>query len=185
MSRLTALLGMLVMAVAVLLATWPIVLPQAKGFLEAALLPFKIAELVAEPVDATLTMPVEGARVRDISDTWGEARGSARTHEGQDIFAARGTPVHPVTRGYVMRVGNNELGGNVVFVLGAGGQGYYYAHLETHGPEALMGTLVTEESVIGYVGSTGNASGTPPHLHLGVYTREGPVNPLPLLVDAP
>lgn len=183
MSRITALLGVLVMAIAVLAATWPMVGPYMGGLIEKALLPLKIAELVAEPADDTLVVPLEGVRVRDIADTWEEPRGEERTHEGQDLFAPRGTPVNPVVRGYVMRVGDNRLGGNVVFVLGAGGRGYYYAHLDSYGPDATIGTLVTDESVIGYVGTTGNASGTPPHLHLGIYTREGTMNPLPLLID--
>lgn len=128
-------------------------------------------------------MPVDGVRVRDIADTWGSARSEGRRHEGQDIFAERGTPVRPSARGYVVRVGENRLGGNIVFVLGAGARGYYYAHLDAHGPDAVIGRLVSPESVIGYVGNTGNAERTSPHLHLGVYEDGQPRNPLPLLSD--
>lgn len=185
MSRLTVLLGVLVMSVALLAGMWPIVEPQAKTLLDQALLPYRIAQLVAEPADETLLMPVEGVRVRDVADTWGDPRGTDRGHEGQDIFADRGTIVRPVAEGYVMRVGHNRLGGSVLFILGAGGRGYYYAHLDGFGPDAVMGKRVTEESIVGYVGTSGNASGTPPHLHLGIYSRAGTIDPLPLLVDRP
>jgi peptidoglycan LD-endopeptidase LytH len=70
-------------------------------------------------------------------------------------------------------------------VLGAGGRVYYYAHLEAYAPGLAVGDPVTPATLLGYVGTSGNARGTPPHLHFGVYTLSGPVNPLPLLQDRP
>lgn len=128
-------------------------------------------------------MPVEGARARRVADTWHAPRSEERLHEGQDIFAPRGTPVYSATEGYVARAGENRLGGNVVYVVGAGGRGYYYAHLDSHAPGLAAGDHVTPETILGYVGTTGNAAGTPPHLHFGVYTPTGAINPLPLLTD--
>ena len=89
--------------------------------------------------------------------------------------------MYSATEGYVVRVGENALGGNTVFVLGAGGRSYYYAHLDAYAPELAVGDYVTPETVLGYVGTTGNAAGAPPHLHFGVYTPVGVIDPLPLL----
>lgn len=148
-----------------------------------AALPFHVARLYAREPDAELSMPVEGARVRGVSNTWHAERPGGRRHEGQDIFAKRGTPVRSATEGYVWRVGESPLGGKTVFVIGAGGRAYYYAHLDAHAEGLESGAYVTTDTVLGYVGTTGNAAGTPPHLHFGVYTPEGAVNPLSLLKD--
>ncbi len=75
------------------------------------------------------------------------------------------------------------MGGNAVFVIGAGGRTYYYAHLDAYAPELAVGDYVTPKTVLGYVGTSGNAAGTSPHLHFGMYTAEGAVDPLPLLGD--
>ena len=68
-------------------------------------------------------------------------------------------------------------------IAGAGGRYYYYAHLDSYARGLAIGDRVTTRTVLGYVGTTGNAAGTPPHLHFGVYTANGAINPLPLLVD--
>jgi len=154
----------------------------------AALLPQFFAAAPLER-DTELLMPVEGARVSEVADTWGAARGDGRFHEGQDIFAPEGTPVYSATSGYVYRIGTNPCGGNVVTVVGGGGVRYYYAHLAAFAEGLEEGQYVTPETLLGYVGTTGNAEATPPHLHLGMYT--GPYetcdweaeDPLPLLVD--
>lgn len=152
----------------------------ARGFS----LPFNIALLYAKEADRRIAVPVEGVRVKQIKDSWHAPRSGARLHEGQDIFAKQGTVVRSATEGYVVRMGENELGGNTIFVVGAGGRSYYYAHLDSYAPGLVVGDYVTPESVLGYVGTTGNAAGTPPHLHFGIYTQEGAIDPLPLLVDA-
>jgi murein DD-endopeptidase MepM/ murein hydrolase activator NlpD len=77
-------------------------------------------------------------------------------------------------------VGENPLGGRTITVVGPGGWRHYYAHLEKWaGWEE--GEWVEEGDVLGFVGTTGNAPPDAPHLHYGVYTREGPVNPYGLL----
>lgn len=151
--------------------------------LDRLTLPFKVARLYAKEPDRALVMPVEGVRVGGIGDSWHAPRSGERRHEGQDIFAERGTVIRSATEGYVARMGENSLGGNTVFITGAGGRTYYYAHLDAYVPALMTGDHVTPETVIGYVGTTGNAKGTPPHLHFGVYTAAGAVDPLPLLVD--
>jgi len=146
-------------------------------------LPFRLAGLAAQPPDAALLMPVAGGQVSRMADSWGAPRPGGRTHQGQDIFARKGTAVVSTTGGYVVRVGRTPIGGNTVVIAGAGGRRYYYAHLETVAPGMRVGKPVTPETVIGSVGNTGNAAHTPPHLHFAVYTRAGAVNPLPLLRD--
>jgi murein DD-endopeptidase MepM/ murein hydrolase activator NlpD len=144
-------------------------------------LPFKAALLYAKPPDTKLAVPVEGVHAGQIKNSWHAPRSGGRLHEGQDIFAPRGTAVRSATEGYVVRMGESPLGGNTVFVLGAGGRTYYYAHLDSYAPDAEIGAYVTPQTVLGYVGATGNATGTSPHLHFGVYTSSGAIDPLPLL----
>lgn len=144
--------------------------------------PFRLAKLLAEPPDTSISMPVAGVRVRRVADTWHAAR-VGHQHQGQDIFAKRGTPIFSATDGIVVRVGDAGIGGNAVSVLGAGGRVYYYAHLARFAEALQPGQSVTRDSILGYVGNTGNARTTPPHLHFGIYSAEGAINPLPLLAD--
>lgn len=136
--------------------------------------------LASMPVPGSVGVPVRGVSRERLSDTWQAARSGGRKHEGIDIFAARGTPVHSATEGIVMRVGTNRLGGQVVWVLGPGGQRHYYAHLDRFA-DVARGLRVRPGTVIGYVGTTGNAAGTPPHLHYGIYDAGGAINPYPVL----
>jgi peptidoglycan LD-endopeptidase LytH len=143
--------------------------------------------LPAEP-DETLLIPVEGVRVSEIADTWGAPRGGGRLHEGQDMFAAAGTAIYSATNGFVYRIDVTTLGGNVIWIAGAGGRRYYYAHLQDWG-DVQEGQYVDTNTVIGYVGNTGNAITTPPHLHFGIYSgfrqtcNRMVYDPLPLLVN--
>lgn len=87
------------------------------------------------------------------------------------------------TAGIVTKIGQDRLGGNVVLVLGPGGRSYYYAHLSHHAELLRTGDDVIPGDVLGYVGNTGNARGTPPHLHFGIYTSSGVIDPLPLVTE--
>ena len=144
-----------------------------------------VAGLYANSPDMSLSMPLKDAKKSQIANTWRAARGEGRSHEGQDIFAPRGTRILSATSGYVVKIGENTLGGHTVSVIGDGGRQYYYAHLDSYAPNLEVGDYVTRTTVLGYVGSTGNAVGTPPHLHFGVYTATGAIDPLPLLKDRP
>ena len=115
-----------------------------------------------------------------LTDTWGAARSQGRSHEGIDIFAARGTPIRATTQGIVRKVGENTLGGRVVVVVGPGGAGHYYAHLEDYA-DISPNDWVDAGDIIGYVGDSGNAKGMPPHVHYGIYISGSAVNPYPLL----
>lgn len=132
------------------------------------------------PAPESVSVPVRGVQFRQLRDTWHAARGAGRKHEGIDIFAPRGTPVHSATEGIVLRVGENRLGGRVVWVLGPGGQRHYYAHLDRFA-DVSAGVQVRAGTVLGYVGTSGNAAGTPPHLHYGIYEAGGAINPYTLL----
>jgi murein DD-endopeptidase MepM/ murein hydrolase activator NlpD len=143
--------------------------------------PFRIARLIAQPADKVLLVPVEGVGAHRIANTWHALRGSGRKHQGLDIFARRGTPVLAAADGVVVRIGENHLGGRTVSVLGRGGRTYYYAHLQEYAARMKVGDEVARGTVIGFVGNSGNARTTPPHLHFGVYTPAGAINPLPLL----
>ena len=144
-----------------------------------------MAQLYTKEPDRKLAMPVKDVSKDQVANTWHAPRGTDRLHEGQDIFAPRGTPVLSATEGYIVKIGENTLGGLTVSVVGAGGRVYYYAHLDSYAPRMEEGDYVTTKSVLGYVGTTGNAANTPPHLHFGVYATGGAVNPLPLLGDRP
>lgn len=140
-----------------------------------------LAELVAADAPQSLPLPVKGVSMKAVRDTFGAARGGDRKHEGTDIFAPRGTPVIATTRGIVSRIGENSLGGTVVWVLGPGGDRHYYAHLDSVA-DIQSGQRILPGHVLGAVGTTGNARGTPPHLHYGIYRRSGgALNPFPLL----
>lgn len=143
--------------------------------------PRALARLSALPSPAAQPVPVQGVRARAIADTWGAPRGTGRRHQGVDIFAPRGTPVLSATEGVVVSVREGGLGGRQVWVLGPGRERHYYAHLDAWAYGLAPGDLVRPGTVLGTVGDTGNARGTPPHLHYGIYTPQGPVDPLPRL----
>ena len=129
-----------------------------------------------------LPVPVDGVVARRIADTWhGPRDGGARRHEGVDIFAARGTPVRSSTVGIVTSIRDAGLGGKQVWVLGPARERHYYAHLDDWAPGLAVGDVVQPGTLLGFVGTTGNAQGTPPHLHYGIYGADGALNPWPLL----
>jgi murein DD-endopeptidase MepM/ murein hydrolase activator NlpD len=134
---------------------------------------------------AALAFPVAGRDVSAVRSYFRDPRdGGRREHHGLDIFAPRGTPVLAAADGLVTSVGTNRLGGNVVWIWDpARGQTQYYAHLSSWAVDA--GERVRAGDVVGYVGNTGNARTTPPHLHFGIYVRrEGPIDPLPFVSGA-
>ncbi len=137
-------------------------------------------KLLAETPPARLPVPVSGIGRSDLSNTWGAPRSGGRRHEGIDIFARRNTPILSTTHGVVVKRGIDPLGGSVVTVAGPGGHRHYYAHLQRYGRHQV-GDWVRQGDTLGFVGNSGNARTTPPHLHYGIYTLTGAINPYPLL----
>lgn len=143
--------------------------------------PRALAELAALPRPARLPVPVEGVDSRRIADTFGAPRIGGRHHQGVDIFAPRGTAVTSATPGVVLAVRDAGLGGRQVWVLGPAHERHYYAHLDDWAPALRPGERLRAGSLLGTVGTTGNARGTPPHLHYGIYAGGGAIDPLPRL----
>ncbi len=139
------------------------------------------AELRLLPAPVAMRVPVQGVDATRIADTFGAPRGRDRSHQGVDIFARRGTPVVSATDGLVVAVRDQGLGGRQAWVLGPGGERHYYAHLDDWALALRAGDRVRAGTQLGIVGDTGNARGTPPHLHYGVYTANGAIDPLPRL----
>ena len=145
----------------------------------------RVAKLYTEEPHTRIKMPVVDVTKREVADTWHAPRSGGRRHEGQDIFAPKGTRILSATNGYVYKIGENNLGGQTVSVISSGGRVYYYAHLDAYAPGLEVGDRVSTNTLLGFVGTTGNAQGTPPHLHFGIYSMSGPINPLPLITDRP
>lgn len=154
---------------------------------QKALVAGEYAKLLASPELNNLPVPVLGINSDQLIDTWGASRSGGRTHQGIDIFAPRGTYVVAPTRMIISSVGYegqsyNKLGGNHVFATASASKRYYFAHLDTIDGLIDEGGLIEKGAILGTVGNTGNALGTPPHLHFGIYTLKGAVNPFPRLV---
>ncbi|RZJ72122.1 M23 family metallopeptidase [Flavobacterium sp.] len=125
--------------------------------------------------------PVAGKGNSAIQSFWGQDRdGGKRSHEGVDIFAKKGTPVVAVSDGFVSRTGDHGIGGKQVWLrTGIFGKSVYYAHLDEIAVES--GNSVKAGDTLGFVGNTGNAKGGAHHLHFGIYSGYGAVNPLPFI----
>ena len=133
----------------------------------------------------TLAFPIPGKTSRHIASIWGDPRDAgARKHEGIDIFAARGTPVIASVNGMVSRVSETPRGGKVVWLSDRNrSQNLYYAHLDQQLVSA--GQQVEVGDTLGLVGNTGNARGTGPHLHFGIYRYgRGATNPYPYVHES-
>jgi murein DD-endopeptidase MepM/ murein hydrolase activator NlpD len=138
----------------------------------------------------SLLVPVQGVQATQLVDTFTQARGTGRLHDAIDIMAARGTPVLAVADGRVAKLFDSKPGGLTVYQFDRAEKlAYYYAHLDRYAPGLAEGQQLRRGEVLGYVGSTGNASETAPHLHFAIFVL-GPdkrwwqgtaINPYPLL----
>ncbi len=132
----------------------------------------------------SLNYPLKAASKNQIQSLWGVGRdNNTRRHEGVDIFAPFRTPVIAVASGRVTGVNTNNLGGKVVWFRPAG-KDYtlYYAHLDEQ--NVTEGQVVNYGDTLGRMGNTGNAQGGPPHLHFGIYTSGGAIDPYPFINPA-
>lgn len=139
-----------------------------------------------------LAIPVAGVSQNQLVDTFTQARaGGARVHDAIDIMAPAATPVLSATPGTVEKLFFSKGGGGITIYVRSPDQRwtYYYAHLQGYAPGLAEGQQVRTGQVIGFVGSTGNAIRSGPHLHLAVnrmqpgekWHQGTPTNPYPLL----
>lgn len=121
-------------------------------------------------IPQNMVIPVQGAKLSDwdVGSFWAYPWGSSITHKGIDIFKTKGTDVISSTYGIVVYVHEGGKGGKSVMVLGPKWRFHYYAHLDSF--HAFTLKPVQPGTVIGTVGDTGNAKGTPPHLHYAITT---------------
>lgn len=144
--------------------------------------PRTLWELSRMPTPTALpVVPVPGIAARDIASSFGAPRSGDSRHEGIDIFAVRGTPVLSTTRGVVLSVRESGPGGKQVWVIGPARERHFYAHLDAWTTGLERGDVLAPGQVLGQVGDTGNARGTP-HLHYGIYGEGGALDPLPRLI---
>ena len=141
---------------------------------------------IAQLRQRSLTLPVQGVSAAQLSDTYTQSRAAGAPHEAIDIMSARGTPVFAVEDGKVAKLFLSKPGGITIYQFDPGSQyAYYYAHLDRYADGLAEGALLRKGQVIGYVGSTGNASPDAPHLHFAIFKlgperqwwRGTPLNP--------
>lgn len=119
-----------------------------------------------------LMVPVEGVAVRSLPDNYTSGRANGRIHGALDILAPRATPVLAAADHVIGRLFEGPIGGIVIYAYDDDEQFvYYYAHLERYRRGLTVGDRVAKGSVIGYVGTTGNAPLNTPHLHFQVMKR--------------
>jgi peptidoglycan LD-endopeptidase LytH len=145
------------------------------------------------PTPGYLVIPVAGVLARQLSGSFNEVHGGER-HEAIDIMAPRGTPVVAVEDGRIAKLFTSKPGGLTIYQFDPSERfAYYYAHLDKYAEGLAEGRQVKRGDVIGYVGSTGNASPTAPHLHFSIFVL-GPgkhwwqgtaIDPYPLLAVNP
>ncbi len=167
-------------------AVTPVSIPSPRETTAPPFTPLAGFALGREP----LVMPVEGARVTDLHDSFEEKRGSGR-HEAIDILAPRGTPVVAAVDGSIEKLFTSKQGGLTVYEFDLDrNYCYYYAHLDRYGEDLKEKQSVRRGDRVGYVGSTGDASPAAPHLHFAIF-RLGParqwwigtpINPYPYLL---
>ena len=147
--------------------------PAAMASSAAPAAPLTLAAGVApaRPADgSTLVLPVQGITAAQLQDTFTDARSEGRVHDAIDILAAAGTPVLAVADGTIEKLFDSDRGGLTVYQFDPGGRYcYYYAHLQRYADGLAEQQQVTRGQVIGYVGSTGNASPEAPHLHFEIH----------------
>ena len=139
--------------------------------------------------DRDLEIPVRGIEENQLYDSFDDARGK-RVHQAIDIMAERGTPVLAVEDGTIKKLFTSEAGGLTLYQFDPSETFcYYYAHLDSYAKNVREGASVKKGDIIGYVGSTGNASESAPHLHFAIFRltndkqwwKGEPINPYPIL----
>lgn len=175
----------------------PTIVPYPEGARRGAESPSAMAtEMSADGEylrERHLRMPVAGADIFTVHDSFDDDRDGGRTHHAIDILAPRGTPVLAADDGRLLRLSTNPLGGITIYEVDSNGRMvYYYAHLDRYRDPLAVGMTVAKGDTIGYVGTTGNAPKDTPHLHFqimrmptdGKYWSGEPIDPWPVLRHA-
>ena len=140
----------------------------------------------------SIAIPVLGITREELRDTFGAARGPARTHQAIDILSDRGTPAIAAVDGSILKLYESGAGGLTIYLVDEDDALiYYYAHLDRYEPGLSEGDEVRQGDVIGYVGTTGNAPESTPHLHFsiehlpptGEWWKGEAMNPYPILMS--
>jgi murein DD-endopeptidase MepM/ murein hydrolase activator NlpD len=147
-----------------------------------------------ELLEREIAMPLDGIDPTTLHSNFDERRGGgARQHQALDIMSPRGTPIHSAAAGRVLKLFHSANGGNMVYAADSSERFVLmYAHLDRYQPGLTDSTRLTRGQIIGYVGSTGNASPNAPHLHFAIarsadvkhWSRGKAIDPLPVLVGA-
>ncbi len=136
--------------------------------------------VMKETVYTVVQSTIAEAKFRWPLSVFGISQRFSLYHPGMDLTDPAGTPIHPVADGKVVSIQSERFGyGNHILVEHADGVKSLYAHLSAF--ETKVGDVVTKDSTIGEVGSTGWSTGN--HLHLEVYQNNTPVNPLEVLPE--
>ena len=156
--------------------------------IEAA--PPPISDAIAALIKRHLLIPVEGVAAGQLQDTYDDARALGRRHDAIDIMAPRGTEVRAADDGTIAKLFTSNAGGLTIYEFDPTETfSYYYAHLDRYAAGLAEHQSVRRGQLIGYVGSTGNASESAPHLHFAIarlgtdrsWWKGDPINPYPLL----
>ncbi len=144
-------------------------------------------------VEGDIIVPVAGINAADLRDNYLQMRGGGtRTHGAIDIMAPRGTPVVAAVDGTIKKLFNSAAGGLTLYQFDQREEYvYYYAHLDRYELTVAEGLFVKQGTVIGYVGTTGNAAPDAPHLHFAIevlpptkeWWKGTPINPYPVLIS--
>ena len=144
-----------------------------------------IAAPIVQPDLATLpgmVPPLPDLAATELHDSFFAARTGRRVHQAIDIMRPEGTPMVACVDGFIEKLHTSALGGIAIYLTDAERRfRFYYAHLSAYAEGLTEGMPVARGTLIGYVGSTGNASATAPHLHFQVMQGGGVVNPYPVL----
>ena len=117
-----------------------------------------------------LTLPVQGIKQDQLTDTFNDMRGTSRRHEALDVLAPRHTPVLAVEDGTIAKLFVSDAGGITLYQFDpTSAYAYYYAHLERYADGLKEGAPIKRGQVLGYVGTTGNAPRDTPHLHFAIF----------------
>lgn len=133
-----------------------------------------LLDVLAAPASKTpLLIPVEGVAPENLSNTFDDPRSGGRTREALDILAPQGTPVRAAADGTIARLFAGDAGGLTLYQLNAdSSRVFYYAHLARYAEGLVEGRRVRRGQVLAYVGASGNAPASTPHLHFAVWAAK-------------